>query len=503
MRRKVVLCMVLAALLACACLPHFPVYGRADEPEPITVSIGSSTGSLPVSENDGLLQYICERFNVTFDVLSHSGTDSSDYYRLLAALNSLPDILLYNPRWDLNYFIQCDALTPLPVSMAAWPNLTALISYPYALGLQVDGKIWGIPSFTYDTYSGMVDTCGIFDKQIYEAAWPREEPPSTIEDWHTLLENIQALYPQLIPLTSRSPESMFNLTYFYSPATYTWLWEGSRYIPGYYSDAFAESIRALKTLWDDGLLDPDFMNVNVGAPGGLDKFMLGNAAGVMYDNVPYLWQAEFVPTWLKTHPNESIPDSLQLVFLPGDADGNYYETYSYNMTAVCLGSSAADGRMDRILTMLDWLCSEEGSRLRRYGLEGEDYRIGSNRAIVRLNDDTSLYSKYPSYAFFRILPNQDTMAFWRDESGNALTRFVTRQFTAWREQHDVQTLFLTSIRANTVSTPAVLNFHPDIMDSAYRLLIAEDMDAQFELIRNEYRENGIESMIDSVHYHIN
>ena len=230
---------------------------------------------------------------------------------------------------------------------------------------------------------------------------------------------------------------------------------------------------------------------------------LGNAAGVMYDNVPYLWQAEFVPTCLKTHPNESIPDSLQLVFLPGDADGNYYETYSYNMTAVCLGSSAADGRMDRILTMLDWLCSEEGSRLRRYGLEGEDYRIGSNRAIVRLNDDTSLYSKYPSYAFFRILPNQDTMAFWRDESGNALTRFVTRQFTAWREQHDVQTLFLTSIRANTVSTPAVLNFHPDIMDSAYRLLIAEDMDAQFELIRNEYRENGIESMIDSVHYHIN
>ena len=61
---------------------------------------------------------------------------------------------------------------------------------------------------------------------------------------------------------------------------------------------------------------------------------------------------------------------------------------------------------------------------------------------------------------------------------------------------------LSACSRNTVSTPAVLNFHPDIMDSAYRLLIAEDMDAQFELIRSEYRENGIESMIDSVHYHI-
>ena len=470
--------------------------------EPMVISVSGPNTSIPTDSHDPLLQYIYDKFNIRFEFISTGSYNDSDLYQLWAALDSMPDILMYDARWELNYFIRSGSLRSLPSNLTSYQNLSPYIAWPYGISLQYNDSIWGIPSMLFDSQAGMVSTCAIFYKDVYDAAWPYAEPPSTIGEWHTLLENIRNLDSGIIPLTSQNPESMYDLTYFYSPATNTWIWdaEHARYLPGYYTDSFLESIEALKPLWDDGLLDPDFMNVGSGRPSGLDKFMLSQAAGIMYSCSPYVWQSEFVPAWNKAHPDLPLDENIQLVFLPGNAEGEYLEAYSFEMNAIYFGSSVDDEKMDRILTMMNWLCSPEGRMLRQYGLEGKDYTLSDDGSISRLTESSGLYNKYPSYAFLRTLPDQDTPLMKQTDPDDASVNLIMEQYYQWREAVGIKTQHNTSITANTVSTPAVINFNPNILSNSFRLLTSDDIRREFDIIRQEYRDNGIELMINSVHH---
>ena len=470
--------------------------------EPMVISVSGPNTSIPTDSVDPLLQYVYDKFNIRLEFISTGSYNDSELYQLWAALDNMPDILLYDARWELNYFIRSGSLRPLPTNLSSYPNLSPYIAWPYGISLQYNENIWGIPSMMFDSQTGMINTCAVFYKDVYDAAWPYEEPPSTIEEWYELLENIHALDSETIPLTSQDPESMYNLTYFYSPATNTWIWdaEESRYLPGYYTDSFLESIEALKPMWDSGLLDPDFMNVGSGRPSGLDKFMLSQAAGIMYSCSPYIWQSEFVPAWNKAHPDLPLEENIQLVFLPCNADGEYLEAYSFDMNALYFGSSVDDEKMDRILSMLDWLSSPEGRKLRQYGLEGVDYTTLEDGSISRLTDISELYGKYPSYAFLRTLPDQDTASLRQTDQSNASASFIVEQYNQWREKVGIKTQYGTSITANTVSTPAVINFNPHILSNSFRLLTSDDIRQEFETIRQEYQADGIELMIHSVYH---
>lgn len=466
----------------------------------ITLSVSGPNTSLSSDDIDPLLASVCERFNVRFEFMPTGAYNASELYRLQAALNSMPDMLIYDARWELNYFIQSGALRPLPSNMHLYPNLSTYLAWPYARSLLHEGEIWGIPSLLFESNTGMINTCAVFYNDIYDAAWPYEAEPATLQDWQKLLLRIKKLYDEQIPLTSRNPESMYDLTYFYSPATYTWIWDAdeARFLPGYYTDMFLSSINALRPLWQSELLDPDFMNEGSGRPSGLDKFMLGQASGIMYSCSPYIWQSEFVPAWLKTHPDMSLEDNLKLVFLPGNADGEYREAYSFHMDAIYFGANVNDKKMERMLSMLEWLCSEDGRNLRRYGIEGEDYRILDGGTIEMISDASELYVKYPSYAFLRTLPDHDSAVLWQTELKNTNIGFVVEQYEEWRSSVGIKTQFGTSIIANTVSTPAVINFDPNILNNSFRMLTATDICAEFDRICQEYRKNGIELVITSI-----
>lgn len=496
--------LIIAAVLLILCtifllaLPQNNSLSKEDQP--MIISISGPNTALSSDNMDPMLKYLCDRFDIEFDFLPTGSYNASEIYRLQAALNSLPDILMYDARWDLNYFIRSGSLRELPTSMHAYPNLSIYLSWPYGISVQYDGKLWGIPSQLFDSSAGTVNTCAVFYKEAYDAAWPSDTPPASMEEWHTLLANLNELFPDSIPLTSRDPESMYDLSYFYCPTLYTWAWNEEKldYLPGYYTDSFKESIAALKPLWDDGLLDPDFMNEGSGRPSGLDKFMLSDAIGMMYSCSPYIWQSEFVPTWLKTHPDMPLEENIQLVFMPGNAEGDYMEAFSFNMDTIFFGSSVSNEKLTRILSMLEWLCSDEGRLFRQYGLKGVDYIQTEVGSIEQLTSISALYGKYPSYSLLRTLPDQDTNALSQAELQDASISFVIEQYNEWRETVNIQTHFNTSIRANTVSTPAVVNFNPQILSNSFRMLTAENINAEFEEIRQEYMDNGIELMIISV-----
>lgn len=98
-----------------------------------------------------------------------------------------------------------------------------------------------------------------------------------MEDWQAFFRAIREANPDVIPLAAQSPWAMFNFSYFYAPFANTWIWDTqtNSYVPGFYTQEYSQRIAALRALWDEGLLDPDFMNVNAAGPRAWIAFCWG------------------------------------------------------------------------------------------------------------------------------------------------------------------------------------------------------------------------------------
>ena len=170
-----------------------------------------------------------------------------------------------------------------------------------------------------------------------------------------------------------------------------------------------------------------------------------------------------------------------------------------------LSANMDESKLRRVLSLLDYLYSAEGKRLRRYGLEGEDYVLNEKGEAERLpdasGDPVSLYEKYPSYALIRTLPDLDLGFTGRDKTMDEQVSLLLSQYWDWYDGLDMQEIYTTSLICNTTSTPSGEGFNPRITHNAFRMLCArEGVEAMFEQIKEEYRQQGLERIISEVNW---
>ena len=494
------MCRKIGALLLALVLWPASTLGEEASSPPMTVTIaGEYADSLSGDYDDPLRAYLEERFDVTFLPLQVDTADASYFYRLRAVANEFPDVMLYDAQWDFLYFIQANALRALPNILSDYPNLRQYITYPYAQTLQYNGLRWGLPRSLYAQEQRMPGYCVLIRQEWLERTGMRE--PETVEDWYALLSAIRTLDDHVIPLTAQSPWAMFNFTYFYAPFSSTWIWEPSMssYVPGFYTQSYCDRISALRGLWDSALLDPDFMDVNCGRPTGVDRFLLGQAACIVYPTSIHAVMAELLHRWSQIYPDQPIEDQVTAVFLPCDAEGQYSESHDLNMSAIYFGANVSDEKLDRILSLLDYLCSPEGLMLRRWGMEGIDYVLVDDEPVSLLENGTTLYDKYPSYSLLRILPNLDEAAIRSDTSLPPFAALLSEKCDQWEELCLRQQRHWTSMKANTILTSSGTYFNPNLTEISFRMLTApEGVNQCFESVKEEFAAQGIGQLIFKV-----
>lgn len=488
------------AVLLLFCLCSASALGQEADDEPMAITIAGEYADLLSSNySDPLRESIEERFNVTFVPLQIDTTDASYSYRLRAAANEFPDIMLYDAQWDFLYFIQANALRSLPDSLSAYPNLRQYITYPYAQNLQYNGKIRGLPRSLYAEEQRLPGYCVLIHKSWLERL--EMDEPKTMEDWRALLGAIRDLDENVIPLAAQSPWAMFSLPYFYAPFSNTWIWEPDQnaYVPGFYTQSYCARISVLRELWDDGLLDPDFMDVNCGRPTGIDHFLLRQAACIVYPTSSHVLMAELLHRWSQMYPDQPIEDQVTAVFLPCDTDGQYSESHDLNLSAIYFGANVSDEKLDRILSVLDYLCSSEGLTLRRWGLSGVDYALVGGEPVSLLPEGVTLYDKYPSYSLLRVLPNLDEEYMRSDTTLPAFAALLNEKCAQWEDLCRRQQKHWTSMKANIILTSSGTYFNPNLTEISFRMLTApEGVAAAFDSIRREFVEQGIEQLIYKV-----
>lgn len=407
------------AVTACGCGARPSATAEEGQQNQLEISIGYwNIEHMFDVQSDAVRDYIESKFSVSITPVSVDWSNYKEYYQMLSATNSLPDIfatltISSNDANDSAYFenlIASGSIQPLPDDLSPYPNLEKMMeTLDYTR--YTDGHFYAIPRISFldntlaCTDAAMIvrrdwmDNLGLDNPENLEefisliTAFARDDPDGNgIDDTIGYNVNtVNALGKWVI--LGIAPECN----------VYTWIEQDGYYIPSWYSEQFYDVVSAYRTMYESGGLDPDFYIKNPNEV--LDDFAAGRLGAIEFKSSPSALQ-EIAELWYQYNdkPFEDCIDILPMFPAP---DGAIYCNTSTPFWSESFISSAVDEeKMNRILSLFDYLLSDEGLFLGKYGLEDEDYVIekdGSYRCLLDTRGTsliTLLQDKYPSIVLF-------------------------------------------------------------------------------------------------------
>lgn len=469
---------------------------------------------------DAIQACIEKLLNITIKPISVSWTNYKDYYQMLDATDNLPDVFANvtissndsNDSAIYEEYISSGSIRALPDDLSEYPNLSRIFDEVPSIRYR-DGKFYAIPRITFtdsvlsSTDAAMLvrrdwmNSLGISDPRNLEefaamcSAFAREDPDGNGLD-DTIGYNVNnrvALGKWLI--LGIAPECN----------TYNWVEaEDGSYVPSWTTEAFEQVVTAYRMLYDCQGLDPDFY---VKTPDTvLEDFASGRLGALEYKSSAGSI-SELLRKWnlYNDQPFEDCVDVLHIFQAP---DGNCYSnSSSLFWSESFLSSSVDDEKLERILCLYEFLLSEEGLRLTKYGIEGEDYQVNADGECESLiSSDTKshalvLKDKYPSIALFVNLANIGGS--WSDFENTPINvaRYgkhcveLANKDLLWNQEHTIQVerpydfLLFPKENSSHFSTG-------DAFDSFVKCIIgSEDPLIMWQDFLESCREEGLEEYI--------
>ena len=388
--------------------------------EHLDISIGywDIENMVKASEPDGITQYIEGLFNITIHPVSVSWSNYKERYQILSATESLPDVfatltLSSNDTNDSATFvdmIETGAIRPLPQDLSSFPNVEQLLkSVSYTQ--YTDGRFYAIPRVSFSdpilsaTDAAMLvrrdwmENLGLQDPQSFQefaelaAAFAHDDPDGNgIDD--TLGYNVNSL-------SALGKWVMLGI----APQcnVYSWVEEDSRFVPSWATEDFKNVVSAYRLLYETGGLDPDFFTKSPFT--AVEDFASGRLGALEYKSSPSALKG--VKDKWDAMNDKSFEECVDVLPIFPAADGVRYSNSSSTFWSESYLSAAADdAKTQRILALWEFLLSDEGRELCRFGIRDVDYRITSDGTYEYLLDTsgeapgTALFQKYPSLSLF-------------------------------------------------------------------------------------------------------
>ena len=396
-------------------------YADPDALTPLEISIGYwDISAMTTGESDPLRDLIEQQFAIRIDPISVDWNNYKDYYQMHAATDSLPDVFATvtisssdsNDSAFYETMIESGSISPLPDDLSAWPHLQALMEQ---LGYTryKDGHYYAIPRMAFlDPTLSSSDAAMIVRRDWMEnlglknptnldefidmtTAFAADDPDGDGKD-DTIGYNVNAL-------NALGKWVMLGI----APDcnVYSWIEDADGdFIPSWTTDQFRDVVDAYRRMYESGGLDPDFYSKNPKEI--VQDFAEGKLGCLEYKSSPStLLQLE--EAWEAAGNPDNFDTCVDVLPIFAAPDGKHYSNTSAPFWSESYISSHVDAeKMDRILTLYDFLLSESGQRLVKYGLEGVDYEIAEDGSVTCLLDTSrtslteQLKEKYPSLALF-------------------------------------------------------------------------------------------------------
>ena len=349
---------------------------------------------------------INEKFGVSIKASNYAYEDWDTMVNTAINGNNLTDTIQFNLKaynFGSTYesWVDFGMLKALPDDMSKWPNLKSMLDNISNIdALKVDGKLYGIPiandiknpqkDFSNFTYVYRRD----WAKKIDEM-YPDRDPvyrEGDVYTWDEFTRLCDAFNTNLKTLSGMAQASVLvdeewafpSVTNFYKDAPHCYAKDADgKAIANFASDKYLAGLEVAKDFVSGKkIYSQDQYNF---AANKANQLYLGGQAAILYDNYSlanYIKLRKLFKESQKNVPGFNLDDGTAFLKIKGP-DGKFALEGTENWFSMTMfNADISDKKQEKILDILDYLLTEEGTRLAIYGKQGYDYDIVDGEVVL-------------------------------------------------------------------------------------------------------------------------
>ncbi len=387
------------------------VPSEKDYSEKVTIQINMRDADKV--EEDKLVAYVLEKFNIELDLISTNLSDVNEKARVWAAGGDIPEVFWFDFKvsmtGEVNEWIDAGLFSPLPeINADTYPNLAKLNDTMTSKSiLMPDGQqyFW-LPSRGFDSF-GHIGSIHFY----YRADWAEELGMYQDEyTWEEMLALNKAFIEQ-DPGGNGAGKTigMVSATWAYPGFAgldqYEPYWDGFKLVDGEYVwgpslDTTMEGIKEVKRLYDEGQIWEDLPLAKSGSE-STGRYEAGQS-GIIYSNFPVNGIESIMNNLEKNEPGVDVSKAMQLMRVTTPDGEKLVSQNEEFYGALAFREDIDPEKMSRFMDMMEFIASPEGWEMRVYGIEGEDYTKSGDEYTI-------LWEKDENGTLIKPFPNEDRL----------------------------------------------------------------------------------------------
>ena len=348
---------------------------------------------------------INEKFNVKINATNYAYEDWDTMVNTAINGNNLTDTIQFNLKaynFGSTYesWVDFGMLKALPDNMSKWPHLKSMLDNISNIdALKINGKLYGIPiandisnpqkDFSNFTYVYRRD----WAKKIDEM-YPDREPvyrEGDVYTWDEFTRLCDAFNTNFKALSGMSQGSVLvdeewafpSVTNFYKDAPHCYAKDSNgKAIANFAGEKYLAGLEVAKEFVSGKkIYSQDQFNF---AANKANQLYLGGQAAILYDNYSLANYIKLRKLFKASQKLVDLDDGTAFLKIKGP-DGKFALEGTENWFSMTMfNADISDKKQEKILDILDYLLTEEGTRLAIYGKEGYDYTMVDGK--VTLNE---------------------------------------------------------------------------------------------------------------------
>lgn len=338
-----------------------------------------------------------EKFNVAITPSSYSWADWDSQVWGPLNSNSLTDVFQfdvdsYNFANSYIEWIKGEMIKPLPDDMSKWPNVKALLSKTSNIDqFYVDGKLYCIP-IAKDIKNS--DTTYSPFTYVYRRDWAKElnvYQENDVYSWDQFIALLDAFHKNKcqsgdITAIADVEWGFPSIINFYKDAPHCFTEVNGSFVSNYTTDNYLQGLDIARN-WVSGVKKYYGFDQYAANDGDTAKQYYAGRVGVFFENLSlsnYTTLRDKVGERSEIDTKQKLDDATALMKVYGP-DGKFALEGTENwFSATFFSDEISEEKQAKILDIMDWLLSEEGTLMAAYGLENYDYSIDADGNVTLL-----------------------------------------------------------------------------------------------------------------------
>ena len=457
-----------------------------------TISVyGGGIG--PIGDVSPVKEELEKKLGIKLEYIDSTWETRHTKLDVMISSGKTPDLFTYGyiQGDKVNRLIQQDIIMELTPCIESYPEIKKRMEAFSVITQYGKEKNYFIPVKSTDTEASVVcEHAWFYRKDIIEQIGV--PLPQNVEEFYEFLKAIQE-YQQKNGMNSASPLTLQNQYFLYSIYDlFDTNLKGVENINGTFQPAavgekMKQAVLFVRKLYEEGLLDREFM-LTPDWEFMFDKFLNGKSP-VIYTNYKYDKMTELCR---QAYPQKDPAEMIAYMPVLYNTSGQKKVSGVYNYFGGLFFKKEADSTKARKkLELIDYMMSEEGMRLLRYGIEGVHYKMENDVPVSILQSDFNGVPKRienidPS-ASIKSLVMYDVLFL---DGQSKYREYITQMRDEYLQYAVVDNAFVYGIPAEQLTIdPVVLE---EFAETSMVSLIAEekDFDAAWDEYCRRYMEKG-------------